>query len=80
MSGREDPLAYGHYNDDEGGERGMGDSARGFLSDTVKKFKDNHGHQDQQSYNNNPGQYSGSGQGQQSYQSGSYDASDELMD
>jgi phospholipase D1/2 len=80
MSGRQDPLAYGRSYDgreDEtegqrgSGDRGLSDTARGFLSDGLKKFKDqygaSHGQGQQQSY------YSGSATGQpQSYQSGSY--------
>lgn len=81
MSGGQDPLAYGRYYDGrederEGqreGDRGLSDTARGFLSDGLKKFKDqygtSHGGQGQQQQN----YYSGSGTGPpQSYQSGSY--------
>jgi phospholipase D1/2 len=84
MSGGQNPLAYGRYYDgreDEaegqrGGDRGLSDTARGFLSDGLKKLKDQYGtshgqgqgqQQQQQNY------YSGSATGQsQSYQSGSY--------
>lgn len=74
MSGRQDPLAYGRYydgRDDEAeGQRGLSDTARGFLSDGLKKLKDQYGTShsggQQQSY------YSGSVTGQPPYQSGSY--------
>lgn len=81
MSGGQDPLAYGRYydgGDGAEGQRGLSDSARGFLSDGLKKFKDQYGtshggpgqqqqQQQQQSY------YSGPATGQPpSYQSGSY--------
>lgn len=60
MSGREDPLAYGRYyerQEGEEGERGLGDSTRGFLTDGLKKLKDQYG-------SHSSGQYSSSGYGQ----------------
>lgn len=86
MSGgqNQDALAYGRYydgRDDEAegqrglGDRGLSDTARGFLSDGLKKLKDqygtSHGGQGQQQQQQN--YYSGSATGQPpSFQSGSY--------
>lgn len=75
MSGGDNPLAYGRYSGEnentQGGERGLSDSARGFLSDGLKKFKGQYSqsqqHGQQQNYNY------GAGTGPpQPFQSGSY--------
>lgn len=70
MSGGQDPLAYGRYYEDEAeGQRGLSDTARGFLSDGLKKFKDQYG----SSHSGGQGQQQQSYSGQPpSYQSGSY--------
>jgi phospholipase D1/2 len=78
MSGGDNPLAYGRYygesDNTQGGERGLSDSARGLLSDGLKKFKGHYGQgqqqQGQQQQNYNYG--AGTGPPQPS-QSGSYD-------
>lgn len=83
MSGGNDPLAYGHYygGKDDGqaeGERGLGDSARGFLSDGLQKLKSQYSSHStgQQGYSSQSQSQSQSGApaaGQpQPYQSGSY--------
>ncbi|EEA29068.1 hypothetical protein TMatcc_002564 [Talaromyces marneffei ATCC 18224] len=82
MSGGQDPLAYGRYNDgrdDEtdgqrgGGDRGLSDTARGFLSDGLKKLKDQYGTSPGQAQGQGQSYYSGSATAPpQPYQSGSY--------
>jgi phospholipase D1/2 len=64
---REQDLAYGRYyggnGNEESGERGLGDSARGFLTDGLKKLKDQYS---TNSTTSQQGYYSsGSGAGQQ---------------
>lgn len=78
MSGGDNPLAYGRYygesDNSQGGERGLSDSARGFLSSGLKKVKDHYG-QSQQGQQGQQGQQSfnyGAGTGPQPSQSGSY--------
>lgn len=64
MSHREDPLAYGQYNQDRGS--GNGDSARGLVGDTFKKLRSsykNHQQAGQQS-----GQQTGQNQNQNQQQ------------
>ncbi|PGH10519.1 hypothetical protein AJ79_05447 [Helicocarpus griseus UAMH5409] len=83
MSGREDPLAYGHYGGQEESERGSGEGGgeRSLLGDTLHKFRDKYktyagGSGSQQPYQQShydtqsgyPGQQPGShGYGQQPY-------------
>lgn len=70
MSGGQDPLAYGRSydgRDDEAeGQRGLSDTARGFLSDGLKKFKDqygtSHSGQQQSYYSGQPPSYQSGGQ------------------
>ncbi|KAH8696724.1 hypothetical protein BGW36DRAFT_428716 [Talaromyces proteolyticus] len=73
MSGNENPLAYGRYYGEraegDSSERGLGDSARGFLSDGVKKFKDHYGSSQQQQQGAG---YAGHGQGQAQPFQGNY--------
>lgn len=83
MSGGQNPLAYGRSSggqDEEspadGGDRGLSDTARGFLSDGLKRFKDQyssgHGGASQQQQGSS---YSGLGSGP-GYQSGSSNQAD----
>jgi len=59
MSQREDPMAYGDYPGQEEGERGLRESARGLIGETVKFLKEtykSHHHGQQQTYD--PSSYS----------------------
>ncbi|EEH20371.2 hypothetical protein PABG_02630 [Paracoccidioides brasiliensis Pb03] len=63
MSGKEDPLAYGHHGGQEESQRGSGDGGRdrSILSDTLGKFRDKYK------------TYSGSSGSQQPYQQSHFD-------